>query len=39
MRHIQKNYLKCSKKPISFEVFADDHKSMIKQGIKNKYLG
>ena len=24
----------CNKKPISFEVFADDHKSMIKQGIK-----
>ena len=24
----------CSNKPISFEVFADDHKSMIKQGIK-----
>ena len=25
---------KCKKKPISFEVFADDDKSMIKQGIK-----
>ncbi len=24
----------CKNKPISFEVFADDHKSMIKQGIK-----
>ena len=24
----------CKKKPISFEVFADDHKSMIDQGIK-----
>ena len=24
----------CRKKPISFEVFADDDKSMIKQGIK-----
>ena len=24
----------CHNKPISFEVFADDHKSMIKQGIK-----
>ncbi len=24
----------CNKKPISFEVFADDHKSMIEQGIK-----
>ena len=24
----------CKKKPISFEVFADDDKSMIKQGIK-----
>ncbi len=24
----------CSKKPISFEVFADDNESMIKQGIK-----
>jgi len=24
----------CRKKPISFEVFADDHESMIKQGIK-----
>ena len=24
----------CRKKPISFEVFADDHKSMIKQGIR-----
>ena len=24
----------CIKKPISFEVFADDHKSMINQGIK-----
>tara|TARA_B100000902_G_C27005781_1_gene762154 strand:+ start:75 stop:776 length:702 start_codon:yes stop_codon:yes gene_type:complete len=25
---------KCGNKPISFEVFADDHKSMIEQGIK-----
>ena len=24
----------CRKKPVSFEVFADDHKSMINQGIK-----
>ena len=24
----------CRNKPISFEVFADDHQSMIKQGIK-----
>ena len=24
----------CTKKPISLEVFADDHKSMIEQGIK-----
>ena len=24
----------CSNKPISFEVFADDHDTMIKQGIK-----
>ena len=24
----------CGNKPISFEVFADDHNSMIKQGIK-----
>ena len=24
----------CTKKPISFEVFADDHDSMIKQGLK-----
>ena len=24
----------CKKKPISFEVFADDHKTMIKQGIE-----
>ena len=24
----------CNKKPISFEVFADDHESMIKQGKK-----
>ncbi|MDA9695421.1 transaldolase [Candidatus Pelagibacter sp.] len=24
----------CKNKPVSFEVFADDHKSMIKQGIK-----
>ena len=24
----------CKGKPVSFEVFADDHKSMIKQGIK-----
>ena len=24
----------CRNKPISFEVFADDHRSMIKQGIK-----
>ena len=24
----------CKNKPISFEVFADDHKSMIKQGVK-----
>ena len=24
----------CSKKPISFEVFADDNKSMIRQGVK-----
>ncbi len=34
----------CKKKPVSFEVFADDHKSMIKQGIninswgKNVYV-
>ena len=28
----------CSNKPISFEVFADDHKKMIKQGLKiNKW--
>ena len=24
----------CKNKPISFEVFADNHKSMIEQGIK-----
>ena len=24
----------CRNKPISFEVFADDHLSMIKQGVK-----
>ena len=24
----------CRNKPISFEVFADDHRSMIKQGVK-----
>ena len=24
----------CQKKPISFEVFADDFKSMVEQGIK-----
>ena len=29
-----KELLNITKKPISFEVFADDHKSMIKQGIK-----
>ena len=29
----------CKNKPISFEVFADDQKSMIEQGEKNKYLG
>ena len=27
------------KKTNFFEVFADDHNSMIKQGTKNKYLG
>ena len=25
----------CNKKPISLEVFADDHKSMVKQGKKD----
>ena len=35
MKLIQKRYLKhCKKKPISFEVFADDHKSMIKTRFK-----
>ena len=35
MKPIQKKILKhCKKKPISFEVFADDHKSMINQGLK-----
>ena len=29
----------CKNKPISFEVFADDNKTMVEQGIKNKYLG
>ena len=29
----------CKNKPISFEVFADDQKSMIEQGDRNKYLG
>ena len=29
-----KNLLKITKKPISFEVFADKQKSMIEQGIK-----
>ena len=29
----------CKNKPISFEVFADDHKSMIKQGEKINALG
>ena len=29
----------CKNKPISFEVFADDQKSMIEQGKENKYLG
>ena len=34
MSHIQKNLRVCQTKPISFEVFADDHKSMINQGLK-----
>ena len=35
INYIQNKYLKiCKKKPISFEVFADDQKSMIEQGIK-----
>ena len=29
----------CKNKPISFEVFADDHNSMIRQGIKINNLG
>ena len=29
-----KNILKITKKPISFEVFADDNKNIIKQAIK-----
>ena len=29
----------CKNKPISFEVFADDQKSMIEARRKNKYLG
>ena len=29
----------CKNKPISFEVFADDQKSMIEQRKRNKYLG
>ena len=34
-RSYSKKILKiCKNKPISFEVFADDHKSMIEQGIK-----
>ena len=34
-RYYSRKILKiCKNKPISFEVFADDHKSMIEQGIK-----
>ena len=31
-----KNILKITKKPISFEVFADDNKNIIKQALKIK---
>ena len=34
-----KNILKITKKPISFEVFADDNKNIIKQAIKIKDWG
>ena len=33
-RHVLKKILKFTKKPISFEVFADSEKSMIQQGIQ-----
>ena len=34
-----KNILKITKKPISFEVFADDNKNIIKQALKIKEWG
>ena len=34
-----KRILKVTKKPVSFEIFADDHKNMILQGIKIDNLG
>jgi len=34
-----KNILKITKKPISFEVFADDNKNIIKQALKIKNWG
>ena len=34
-----KDILKITKKPISFEVFADDHKKIIKQALKIKNWG
>ena len=34
-----KNILKITKKPISFEVFADDNKNIIKQALKIKDWG
>ena len=34
-----KNILKITKKPISFEVFADDDKNIIKQALKIKEWG
>ena len=34
-----KRILKVTKKPVSFEIFADDHKNMILQGIKIHNLG
>ena len=34
-----KKILKVTKKPVSFEIFADDHKNMILQGIKINNLG
>ena len=39
IKNYLKRILKVTKKPVSFEIFADDHKNMILQGIKIDNLG